>query len=91
MQGLLTARPLKNAIILATALTAASALTGCYSPGERALGGAALGGLGGAGIGALASGGSAVGTLGGAAVGAAAGGLLGAATAPTPRRRHYYY
>lgn len=62
----------------------AASLAGCYSPGERAAGGAAIGGLGGAGIGALASNGSATGTLAGAAIGAASGALVGAATAPTP-------
>jgi hypothetical protein len=59
------------------------ALAGCYSPGERAVGGAAIGGLGGAGIGALASGGSTTGTLAGAAIGAASGATVGALTAPT--------
>jgi hypothetical protein len=62
----------------------AATLAGCYSPGERAVGGAAIGGLGGAGIGALASNGSATGTLAGAAIGAAGGALVGAATAPPP-------
>jgi hypothetical protein len=65
-------------------LALAATLSGCYSPGERAVGGAAIGGLGGAGIGALASNGSATGTLAGAALGAAGGALVGAATAPTP-------
>jgi hypothetical protein len=64
----------------------ATLLSGCYSPGERAVGGAAIGGLGGAGIGALASNGSTTGTLAGAAIGAASGALVGAATAPTPPR-----
>lgn len=62
----------------------AASLAGCYSPGERAVGGAAIGGLGGAGIGALASNGSTTGTLAGAAIGAASGALVGAATTPTP-------
>jgi hypothetical protein len=67
-----------------TLFALAAALAGCYSPGERAVGGAAIGGLGGAGIGALASNGSATGTLAGAALGAAGGALVGAATAPPP-------
>lgn len=62
----------------------ALALAGCYTPQDRALGGAAIGGLGGAGIGALASGGRAGGTLAGAAIGAASGAAVGALTAPPP-------
>lgn len=94
MQGLAIARPAKKALVLAAALTAAMSLTGCYTPRDRALGGAAIGGLGGAGIGALASGGMLGPTLAAGAVGAAGGALIGAATAPQPRyyyrRRHYY-
>jgi hypothetical protein len=67
-----------------TVLALTASLAGCYSPGERAVGGAAIGGLGGAGVGALASNGSATGTLAGAAIGAAGGALVGAATAPPP-------
>lgn len=63
---------------------AALSLSGCYTPQDRALGGAAIGGLGGAGIGALASGGRAGGTLAGAAIGAASGAAVGALTAPPP-------
>ncbi len=62
----------------------ALSLSGCYTPQDRALGGAAIGGLGGAGIGALASNGRAGGTLAGAAIGAASGAALGALTAPQP-------
>ncbi len=65
-------------------VAAALSLSGCYTPQDRALGGAAIGGLGGAGIGALASGGSAGGTLAGAAIGAASGAAVGALTAPQP-------
>ncbi len=71
-----------------TALAVLS-LAGCNTPGERAVGGAAIGGLGGAGIGALASNGSTTGTLGGAAVGAATGAAVGALTAPPPPARYY--
>ncbi len=66
-----------GALALATA-----ACSNPYDPGQRALGGAALGAGGGALIGGLAGGGS------GAAIGAVAGGLggaaIGAATTPTP-------
>lgn len=92
MKSLVFGRPMKKAIILAVVLAAALPLVGCYTPGERALGGGIIGGLGGAGIGALASGGLAGPTLGAAAIGAAGGALIGAATAPRPRyyaRRHY--
>lgn len=73
-------------LFVCVALAAASALSlaGCYTPQDRALGGAAIGGLGGAGIGALASGGRAGGTLAGAAIGAASGAAVGALTAPSP-------
>jgi hypothetical protein len=93
MQSLILARPVKKATILAAVLTVTLPLYGCYTPGERALGGGLIGGLGGAGIGALASGGLAGPTLAAAAVGAAGGALIGAATAPSPRyyaRRRYY-
>ena len=88
-------RPVGKALVAAAAMTAALSLTGCYTPGERAVGGGIIGGLGGAGIGALASGGMAGPTLAGAALGAAGGALVGAATAPRPydyhRRPRYYY
>jgi hypothetical protein len=92
MHSLILARPVKKTIVIAAILTASLPLYGCYTPGERALGGGMIGGLGGAGIGALASGGMAGPTLAAAAVGAAGGALVGAATAPTPRyyRRRYY-
>ncbi len=75
------------ALVAATTLS----LGGCYTPQDRALGGAAIGGLGGAGIGALASGGRAGGTLAGAAIGAAGGAAAGALTAPPPPPPPYYY
>ena len=80
--------------IMAASLAGAIALSlgGCYSPGDRAAGGALLGGATGAAIGAAASGGRAGGTLAGAAIGAAGGAILGAATAPCPygTYRDYY-
>lgn len=95
MQSLTIARPAKKAVILAAAIAACLPLYGCYTPGERALGGGIIGGLGGAGIGALASGGMAGPTLAASAIGAAGGALIGAATAPRPHyhyaRRHYRY
>lgn len=56
-------------------------LAGCYSPQDRALGGAALGGTAGAVIGGLATG-KAGGALAGGAIGAVGGAMIGAATAP---------
>ncbi|WP_424361555.1 hypothetical protein [Methylocystis parvus] len=76
---------MKKILLLTAAAAIAAPLAGCNSPGERAAGGAVIGGLGGAGIGALASGGRAGGTLAGAAVGAATGAVVGAATAPPQR------
>jgi len=92
MKSLVFSRPMKKTIVLAVALATAVPLVGCYTPGERAVGGGIIGGLGGAGIGALASGGYAGPTLAAAAIGASAGAIIGAATAPRPRyyafRRH---
>lgn len=70
----------------------ALSLSACYSPGDRAVGGAALGGLAGAAIGAAASGGRAGATLAGAAIGAGTGAVVGAASAPCPygTYRDYY-
>jgi osmotically inducible lipoprotein OsmB len=64
---------------------AAGALTlsvaACNTPQDRALGGAAIGGLAGAAVGGAATG-RAGGALAGAAIGAAGGAIVGAATAP---------
>lgn len=76
---------MKKVLLLTTVVAMAAPLMACNSPGERAAGGAVIGGLGGAGIGALASGGRAGATLGGAALGAATGAVVGAATAPPQR------
>ncbi len=75
---------MRSLLRVALVASVASSLAGCYTPQDRALGGAAIGGLGGAGIGALASNGSAGGTLAGAAIGAASGAAVGALTAPQP-------
>ena len=57
-------------------------LAACNTPGERAVGGALLGGVAGAAIGGLATG-RAGGALAGGAIGAAGGAIVGAATAPS--------
>ncbi|MGY6569229.1 MAG: YMGG-like glycine zipper-containing protein [Salinarimonas sp.] len=75
-------------------LTAAAALAfsvaACQTPGERAAGGALIGGGAGAAIGAAAGGGR--GALIGGAIGAASGAMIGAATAPSDGNcpRGYY-
>lgn len=84
-----SARPSIKIVAIAAALAAALSISGCYSPGERAAGGAVIGGLGGAAIGAAVSGGLAGPAIAGAAIGAASGAVIGAATAP--RRARYYY
>lgn len=66
-------------IIAAGAL--ALSLTACETPGERAVGGAAIGGLAGAAIGGAATG-RVGGALAGGAIGAAGGAIVGSATAP---------
>lgn len=62
-------------------------LAACQTPGERAVGGAAIGGLAGAAIGGAATG-TGGGALAGAAIGAGAGAVVGAGTANC---RTYYY
>jgi hypothetical protein len=71
----------KLAAIFAVVLALAPAA--CNSSGERALGGAAIGGLAGAAIGGVATG-RASGALVGGALGAAGGAVVGAATTPQP-------
>lgn len=73
------------AFILVLAL---GACTNPYDPGQRALGGALIGGAGGAAIGAAAGGGP--GAALGAAAGAATGAIVGAATAPPPPPPPHY-
>lgn len=73
---------MKKILLVTTVFATALPLIGCNSPGDRALGGAAIGGLGGAAIGSAVSGGRASGALAGAAIGAASGAVVGAATAP---------
>jgi osmotically inducible lipoprotein OsmB len=82
---------MRKIVSLTLAGAAALSLSACYSPGERAGGGALIGGASGAAIGAAASGGRASGTLIGAAVGAATGAAVGAATAPCPNGTYQDY
>jgi hypothetical protein len=56
-------------------------LVACNTPGERAVGGALIGGAAGAAVGGLATG-RASGALVGAGIGAAGGAIVGAATTP---------
>jgi hypothetical protein len=77
-------------VTLSAALASALALGGCYTPGERAAGGAVIGGLAGAAIGAAATG-RAGGALAGAAIGAAGGAIVGAGTAPVRGCARYGY
>ena len=75
---------------IAVAVALAAALAGCtdpYSPGQRALGGAAIGAGGGALVGGVLGGGR--GALTGALLGGAVGAVGGAAT--TPQRPGYGY
>jgi len=78
-----------NLVFAAGAALSVAACTNPYDPGQRALGGAAIGAGTGAAIGAVAGGGH------GAAVGALAGGAVGAVTGavttpPPPPPRPYY-
>ena len=78
---------LKKPLLVAAMLMVTLPLVGCYTPGQRAAGGAVIGGLGGAAIGTVATGGLAAPVLAYSALGAASGAVIGAATAPV---RHYY-
>ncbi|ABQ29748.1 MULTISPECIES: hypothetical protein [Acidiphilium] len=80
-----TRRPRTRSAPLGLALLLAAGLGACtnpYDPGQRALGGAALGAGTGAAIGALAGGGRGAAT--GALIGGAIGAVGGAATTPPP-------
>lgn len=72
---------MKKIFALAAAVGLALSVAACNTPGERAAGGALIGGAGGAAVGAAAGGGR--GALIGGAIGAASGAVVGAATAPT--------
>jgi hypothetical protein len=73
---------LKSIAIAGTLLIAAGGLTACNSPGERAVGGAVIGGGSGALIGGALGGRR--GALLGAGIGVASGAVIGATTAPQP-------
>jgi osmotically inducible lipoprotein OsmB len=72
----------KTVIASAAMFATALGLSACNSPGERAVGGALIGGGSGALIGGALGGRR--GALAGAGVGAAGGAILGAATTPQP-------
>lgn len=79
---------MNRAILITTALASALALAGCNSnnSGDRAIGGAVLGGAAGALIGGAATG-RAGGALVGGLAGAATGAVIGAATTPQQQQR----
>jgi hypothetical protein len=74
---------MKKVLSVVAAGAMALSVAACNTPGERAAGGAVIGGLAGATIGGAATG-RAGGALAGAAIGAAGGAIVGAATAPPP-------
>ena len=77
---------MKKTILVAVALASAVSLAGCYTPEDRAAGGAVIGGATGAAIGAAATG-RPGGALAGGLIGAATGAVVGASTAPPPCAR----
>lgn len=74
--------------LVVPAMALALLASGCNTPGERAVGGAAIGGLAGAGVGALVGGGR--GAVIGGLAGAAGGAVIGAATTPDECPYGYY-
>jgi osmotically inducible lipoprotein OsmB len=72
---------MKKFISLAAVLIVAAGLSACNSPGERAVGGALIGGAAGALIGGAVTG-RGRGALVGGAIGAAGGAIVGASSAP---------
>jgi osmotically inducible lipoprotein OsmB len=79
---------MKKVLTLLAAGAMTLSLTACYTPGDRALGGAAIGSATGAVIGAAATG-RPGGALAGAAIGAVSGAAIGAATSPAYARPVY--
>ncbi|WP_210484979.1 glycine zipper domain-containing protein [Microvirga antarctica] len=73
---------MKKIIIAIAAGALTLSMAACNTPTDRAVGGAAIGGLAGAAIGGAATG-RAGGALAGAAIGAAGGAMVGAATTPS--------
>lgn len=80
---------MKKVYAIGFAAAAALPLAGCYTPEDRALGGALLGGATGAAIGAAATG-RGSGAAAGAVIGAASGAVIGASTAPVYSDPYYY-
>jgi osmotically inducible lipoprotein OsmB len=80
---------MKKIITAVAAGAMALSVAACNTPGERAAGGAVIGGLAGAAIGGAATGRTS-GALAGAAVGAAGGAVVGAATARPACPGGYY-
>lgn len=80
---------MKKIYAIGFAAVAALPLAGCYTPEERAVGGALLGGATGAVIGAAATG-RGSGAAAGAAIGAASGAVIGATTRPAYADPYYY-
>jgi len=75
---------MKKFLVLTAALALGAGLAGCgYTPEQRAVNGAALGGATGAIVGAATTG-RAGGALAGGLLGAGAGAVIGANTAPPP-------
>lgn len=81
-------RQIRLALVVAGLGLTTVACNNPYDPGQRAAGGALLGGAGGAAVGGLAGGGT--GALVGAGVGALGGAAIGAATTPSPPPRRGY-
>ena len=80
---------MKKIITAVAAGAMALSVSACTTPGERAAGGAVIGGLTGAAIGGAATG-RGSGALAGAAVGAVGGAVVGAATARPACPGGYY-
>ena len=82
---------MKKIFVMTMLITSSALLAGCgYTPEQRGVSGAALGGATGAAIGA-AAGHSAGAAVAGGLLGAATGGILGAATTPPPPPPPGYY
>jgi osmotically inducible lipoprotein OsmB len=77
---------MKKILSLVAAGAMALSVSACETPGERAAGGALLGGATGAAIGGLATG-RGSGALAGGVIGAAGGAIIGASTAPQQSSR----
>ena len=80
---------MKTIFALGFAAVAALPLAGCYTPEDRAVGGAFLGGATGAVIGAAATG-RRSGAAAGAVIGAASGAIIGGSSRPVYADPYYY-